>query len=66
MCQPSVIVRLNGTICKRRFCTVSMVFVIDIAVLDSAVSLLISYVTQRDVTGSLMYHFCTDRRTRCQ
>jgi hypothetical protein len=45
MCQPSVIIRFNGTICKGRFCTVSMLFVIDIAVLDSAVSLLISCIT---------------------
>jgi len=34
MCQPLVIVRLNGTMCNRRFCVVSVVFVVDIALLD--------------------------------
>jgi len=39
MCQQSVIVRLSGTMCNRRFCIVSVVFVINVALLDSAVSI---------------------------
>jgi len=41
--------------CNRKFCIVSVVFVADVAVLDSAVGLLISYVTPRDVTYGVTY-----------